>query len=118
MIRSILFASFTAFLLYAAASSASQQAPKARIEGSVVRQGTGEPLSRARVTLSRSGRGAAPVAAAPTAPGARGAVAPPKQIPPVVTNDQGKFTFQDLDEGSYTIQVLANGYVSLNYGQR
>lgn len=118
MKRSILFASFAVYLLYITASSASQQAPKARIEGAVVRQGTGEPLPRARVTLSRSGRGAAPAVAAPTAPGARGAVTPPKPIPPVVTDDQGKFSFQDLDEGPYTLQVLANGFVSLNYGQR
>jgi hypothetical protein len=120
MKRSILFASFAALLLYITASSGSQQPPKARIEGTIVRQGTGEPLARARVTLSRSGlgRGAAPVVVAPNAPGARGAVTPPKPIPPVVTDDQGKFSFQDLDEGPYTLQVLANGFVSLNYGQR
>jgi hypothetical protein len=118
MTRSILFASFAALLLYFTAAFASQQAPKARIEGSIVRQGTGAPLARARVTLSRSGRGAAPTVAAPTAPGARGAVTAPKPIAPVTTDDQGKFSFQDLDEGPYTLQVLANGYVSLNFGQR
>jgi protocatechuate 3,4-dioxygenase beta subunit len=121
MKRSILFASFAAFLLYITASFASQQAPKTRIDGTVVRQGTGEPLARARVTLSRSslGRGGASIAAAPTViAGARGAVTAPKPIPPVMTDDQGKFIFQDLDEGPYTLQVLANGYVSLNYGQR
>ena len=117
MTRSILFVGFAALLLHITASSASQQSPKARIEGSIVRQGTGEPLAHARVTLSRA-RGAAPAVTAPTAPGARGAITPPKQIAPVITNDQGKFSFQDLDEGSYTLQVLANGYVSLNYGQR
>jgi hypothetical protein len=115
---SILFASLALLLWHITAISASQQAPKARIEGAVVRQGTGEPLPRARVTLSRSGRGAAPAVAAPTAPGARGAITPPKPIAPVVTDDQGKFSFQDLDEGPYTLQVLDNGYVSLNYGQR
>jgi hypothetical protein len=118
MTRSILLALFAALLLYFTAAFASQQAPKAHIEGSIVRQGTGAPLARARVTLSRSGRGAAPAVAAPTAPGARGAVSAPKPIAPVTTDDQGKFSFQDLDEGSYTLQVLANGYVSLNYGQR
>lgn len=51
MKRSILFTSFAALLLYITASSASQQPPKARIEGTTVRQGTGEPLARARVVL-------------------------------------------------------------------
>lgn len=118
MKRSILFASLALLLLHLTARTAPQQQPKARIEGAVLKLGTGEPVARARVTISRSGRGAAPVAAAPTAPGARGVVTGPKPIAPVVTDDQGKFNFQELDEGPYTLQVLANGYVSLNYGQR
>ena len=118
MKRSILFALLALLLLHVTAHPSTQQPPRARIEGVVVRAGAGSPLAGARVTLSRSGRGAAPIVAAPTAPGVRGVVTAPKPIPPVVTDDQGKFSFQDLDEGPYTLQVLANGYVSLNYGQR
>jgi hypothetical protein len=114
---SILFASFAIFLLQLVASPVQQQPPKARMEGVVVRLGSGAAVTGARVTLARFGRGAFPVSAAAPAV-ARGAAAPPNSIAPATTDDQGKFDFPELDEGVYTLQVLANGYVSLNYGQR
>jgi hypothetical protein len=36
----------------------------------------------------------------------------------VITDDQGKFAIPDVDEGSYTLTIQANGYVATNYGQR
>jgi len=121
---SVLFAAFAVLFPQLTAGPAQQQAPKARIEGIVLRSGTGEAVTRARVTLTLNSppRGATspatPNPATPPPAGARGGVVPQKTIAPVVTDDQGKFAFQDLDEGSYTLQILANGYVSLNYGQR
>jgi hypothetical protein len=29
----------------------------------------------------------------------------------------GRFAVSDLDEGAYTVKVLANGFLDLNYGQ-
>jgi len=115
MRRSILFA-LLAVSLFQITNRASQQAVKARIEGVVVRLGTGEPVARARVTLTSTAREAA--LPAPANSPQRGVPAPPKTVPPAVTDDLGRFTFLDLDEGSFTLQILANGYVSLNYGQR
>jgi len=102
--------------LVALTSPAPQQPLKVRIEGVVVRPGTGEPVPRARLTLTSTGRGG-PLPA-PTNLPQRGGVIPQKTIAPAVTDDLGRFSFQDLDEGSYTLQILANGYVSQNYGQR
>jgi hypothetical protein len=116
MKRSILFVLLALFLLHVTASPAPQQPAKARIEGVVVRLGTGEPVRGAKLTLARGGRGAAPVIVA--APRGATPAAPPVPPPPVVTDDLGKFIFPDLDEGSYTLQILGNGYVSQNYGQR
>jgi hypothetical protein len=122
MKRSILFVLLAMFLLRVTASPAPQQPVKARIEGAVVRLGTGEPVRGAKLTLTR-GRGGAPANAPVVVAAPRGATpaapaAPPANPPPVVTDDLGKFSFPDLDEGSYTLQILGNGYVSQNYGQR
>src|SRR5215470_6760831 len=111
----ILFTLLAASLLKLTASPVQQQpsAQKARIEGIVVRAGTGDALPRARVTVTRYGRGAT------NAPAVRGGtpVPPPAPIPSVSTDPQGRFVIENLDEASYTMQVLANGYVDLNYGQ-
>ena len=120
MRRSILFVLLAIFLLRITASPAPQQPVKAKIEGVVVRLGTGEPVRGAKLTLTRPGRGAAPANAPVVVATPRGATpaTPPAPPPPVVTDDLGKFVFPDLDEGGYTLQILANGYVSQNYGQR
>jgi hypothetical protein len=36
----------------------------------------------------------------------------------VITDNQGKFVFKDLDAGSYRIQVARNGYARMEYGQK
>jgi Carboxypeptidase regulatory-like domain len=108
------------------------QAKKGSIEGVVVRLGSGTSLSGARVTLTKQGGaaaapsvtaalpGAASVAPAAATPpqGARVAAPTPIQIPPVFTNNEGRFSFPDLDDGSYTVQIQANGYVPFTYGQK
>jgi len=107
------------FLLQVALGPAPQQRPQGSIEGSVTRQGSGQPVPAAQVRLTRrGGPGQAPgpaVVGQPNAAGARGAPAP---IAPVVTDDRGRFSFPSLEEGTYVLQVAANGYVIQPYGQR
>lgn len=120
------------------------QAPKGRIEGTVLKTGTNEPLVGVRVTLTRASQtGPSPSGPAgvigvsistsgnapplpPTAAPGRGAAPatlptappPPPAIPSVVTDREGKFVIADLDAGSYRLLIVANGYVRQEYGQR
>src|SRR5438552_2093842 len=71
---------------------------KASIEGFVVRAGTGEPISRARVTVSRNGAGSGMVA--------------------VNTDEQGRFVVNNVDAGTYYLAAQRNGYVRQLYGER
>src|SRR5262245_58871910 len=109
-----------AVLFFQAAVSPLQQPqrPQASIEGTVTRSGAGQPVPSARVTLTRRGGGTPlqQVPGQPVSAGARGAPSPP--IPSVMTDDRGRFTFSALEEGIYTLQVQANGYVVRYYGQR
>jgi len=75
------------------------QQPKAAVEGRVVRVDSGQPLSGASVTIQRQGARGAPSASAAT------------------TDEKGNFAFRDLDEGRYTLQIQAKGYVPQGYGQ-
>jgi hypothetical protein len=82
-----------------------------------MRQGSTQPVVGARVMLTRrGGPGQPPGLAQPAPAGARGAT--PAPIAPLTTDDRGKFVFQGLDEGTYILQVQANGYVNQSYGQR
>src|SRR6188474_1908344 len=95
----LLLASLAVFLLQVALGPAPQQRPQGSIEGTVTRQGSGQPVPAAQVRLTRrGGPGQAPGAAVvgqPNAAGARGAPAP---IAPVVTDDRGRFSFPSLEE--------------------
>src|SRR5262245_25738260 len=109
-----------------------QSPAKSSLEGVVVRAGTGEPLAGARVTLSLSMTASVPTAgvgALVTSVGAMPASSPMvavspapatalPEIPPVMTDLDGKFVFQNLDAGLYRLQVLRNGYARRSYGQR
>src|SRR5262245_27462165 len=72
----------------------------ASIEGVVIRLGTGEPVSQARVGLGKAGNdGPAPYI--------------------VSTSDDGKFRFQNIPPGEYRLAAThSNGYVPVEYGQR
>jgi protocatechuate 3,4-dioxygenase beta subunit len=125
----LLLAPLAVVLFQAAINPLQQQRPQGSIEGTVTRQGSAQPVTGARVTLTRRGGPA-------QAPGQRGEPAgtvvqgaggqtitvggprPPAPIAPVTTDDRGKFTFPALDEGTYQVQVQANGYVVQTYGQR
>ena len=69
----------------------------ASISGTVVTQGTGTPVRRARVALTgaelRGGRS-------------------------IETDDEGRFTFLALPAGRFTMTASKNGYVSTSYGAR
>jgi hypothetical protein len=124
-----------------------QQQPQVvpgRIEGTVLREGTTEPVAGAKVTVTRvNAQGAAvpiagtintflinPTANVPFPPGPNpagppaGATPPPPPppqpppIPPVTTDRSGKFIVADLEEGTYRVAVTLNGYVRMEYGQR
>jgi Carboxypeptidase regulatory-like domain len=118
-------------LLQVALNPLQQQKPQGSLEGSVARLGPGQPIPGARVTITR--RGGPTAGAIPTAPatpgtttaplvtspaGARGTPTPAPQPLAMTTDDKGKFSFQSLEDGTYTLQVQANGYVPQTYGQR
>lgn len=71
---------------------------RASIEGFVVKMGSGEPVSKARVVLSRyQGRGESYQAA---------------------TTSGGQFVFQSVEPGQYRLSVTRNGYVRMEFGAR
>jgi hypothetical protein len=120
--------------------------PTGRIEGTIYRSGSNEPLRGARVTLTRInastgspinavGGGIATSINSPGNPtsipaisfsnsGARpapsGQPTPPEPlpIPPVLTDSQGHFALTELESGPYRISIASNGYVRQEYGQR
>ncbi len=69
----------------------------ASIEGYVVRSGTGEPLSKARVVL-RPAQGRHPVFGA-------------------VTDAGGRFVLSNIEPGNYRLYTERDGYVDQQYGQ-
>ena len=122
--------------------------PTGRIEGTVFRSGSNEPLRGARVTLTRiNASTGSPInlvgggtSTSTTSPGSptpvpglnitgRSGAAPapstvpalppdPLPIPPVLTDTQGHFALTELEPGSYRISIASNGYVRQEYGQR
>ncbi len=77
-----------------------QPVPKSSIEGTVVRIGTAEPIPGARVTVASTG------------------TSDPSAAVSVRADFQGKFIINDLDAGSFLLEVAANGYARRAYGQR
>jgi len=72
--------------------------PRASIQGFVLKMGTGEPLSKAAVTLTR--------------------VDGQRQIYTASTGPDGKFVFQNVDPAQYRLGATRNGYVRSEYGAR
>ena len=93
-------------LLLGAASLAPGQQPapaekpaeKCAVSGQVVKAGTGEPLKKARVTLSKEQSREGPKT--------------------LITDAQGRFTFSGVEPGRYRLFAARNGYAQQQYGQR
>jgi len=103
----------------------------ASLSGIVVRSGTDEPLAGAQAILTAvipspaSGTAAAaltgtadsfPSTEAITTVSATPSVS--RKISPVITDRDGKFVFQNLAPGLYSLQVIRNEYARQIYGQR
>ena len=70
----------------------------ANVEGLVTQLGTGIPIARARVLLSRIESGAGTI--------------------PALTDNTGRFIFQSVPVGKYRVTATHDGYVPAEYGQR
>ena len=72
--------------------------PRASVQGFVLKMGTGEPLSKAAVTLTRTDG--------------------QRQIYTTSTGPDGKFVFQNVDPAQYRLGATRNGFVRSEYGAR
>ena len=72
-----------------------------------------EPLMRAQVVLQRvtppNAAAAAPIIISSTS-------TTPGQIPPFITERDGKFEFKGLEPGQYRLHVVRNGYAQRDLG--
>jgi len=95
---------------------------KATVTGLVLRSTTGDPISRATVTLTRvAPQGAGARGAAPEGQRGQPAQQQAQQQPQTftaTTDDQGKFLISDIDPGSYRVIAARNGFARQEYGQR
>jgi carboxypeptidase family protein len=93
--------SFMARTLLLAALFLFQARPqdKASISGIILKMGTGEPLSKAVVTISAFNGGRTQSYTATTA-------------------TDGRFSFQNLDAGPYRLSATRSGFVRMEYGAR
>jgi protocatechuate 3,4-dioxygenase beta subunit len=82
-------------LLFLAVSIYPQQQPaRFSIQGTILAEKTNQPLAGVQVSLSKD---------------TPGTLAP--QFAPVLTDEHGRFVFKDLDEGTYRLGAIKNGYV-------
>ena len=88
------------------------QVPVGSIEGIVLRADSADPIAKAQVLLTR--------VIPPPPPGANPAppATPPPAIPPVITDASGKFSFKELEPGTYRLAAIKNGFVRHEYGAR
>jgi len=88
------------------------QVPVGSIEGIVLRADSADPIAKAQVLLTR--------VIPPPPPGANPATpaTPPPAIPPVITDASGKFSFKELEPGTYRLAAIKNGFVRHEYGAR
>lgn len=123
-----------AFLLAQLPPTPGLQAPRGRVEGVVLKAGTTEPIVGARITLARpneinvstsvstTGPGNSinlfAVPPVPNTPPATPPSIPPMPIAPVFTDNGGRFSFSDLEAGTFRLFVHLDGYVRQEYGQR
>jgi hypothetical protein len=125
-----------AVLLMALAPFASQGQQPLRdggtsLSGIVVRSGTDEPLAGAQAILTAVTSTAASATSTSALTGAVDSLLPSKQsqpisaaasasrkILPMITDRDGRFVFQNLAPGLYSLQVIRNEYARQVYGQR
>ena len=69
-----------------------QQPVQFSIQGTILVETTNQPVAGAQVSLSKDGPS-------------------PPQFAPVLSDERGRFVFKDLDEGTYRLGALKNGYV-------
>jgi 5-hydroxyisourate hydrolase-like protein (transthyretin family) len=72
-----------------------QQAAQFSIQGTILAATTNQPIAGAQVSLSKDT--------------SAGTLAP--QFAPVLSDERGRFVFNDLDEGTYRLGAIKNGYV-------
>jgi hypothetical protein len=108
MIPNPLVRSLPAILLVqiplAQAAFAQTTAQPARIEGQIVSATTGEPLKKASVRLNPNFQ--------PTPNG------PTPTAYAIATEADGKFVFNDISPGTYTLSATRTGFVAQSYGSR
>jgi len=95
-----------------------QPQDKGRIEGVLVNQISGQPLRKGTVSLRAVIRGPQPAPAAAPNPGAASAGAPNPTTPSeyAVTSDaEGKFVFDQIEPGRYTMMADRPGYIRATY---
>jgi hypothetical protein len=88
--------------------TAASTQPKASIEGIVVAEANGQPLAGAIVTVTRHYEALAALLDD----------TPAVSIPPVTTDERGRFAFPAIDAGAYDMVVRMKGYVTREFGQR
>jgi len=100
---------WTLILLLAFTSGAGAQ-QGGTIEGVVSRADTGAPLAGAQVTLrivNATSNGFAAIS---------GTTSP--AVPPITTDKDGRFSFGNLEPGTYRVQAAAQGFVARSFGQQ
>ena len=82
----------------------------ATLNGTVVSEGTGQPLTGARVQLARSVESAVIALLAEEEPG--------PVFSPVTTDSSGRFAFKGISAGRYTLSVRMDGFLAREVGAR
>jgi hypothetical protein len=90
-----------------------QQLPPGSVEGIVVRSGGREPVADAQVRLIRT-----TVALSETSRSIALLPGPATVTYTATTNSSGRFSFTNLEAGTYHLFVVARGYAAQEYGQR